>query len=114
MFEFTFDWAQAISLMLGVILPIIVGLVTTRVTKSGVKAVLLALLSILTSLLTEILNAMNEGKTFDLGVFMLTAIGTFVIAVATHYGLWKPTTVSEKAQNVLVTAKDEDGTHRII
>lgn len=113
MFAFTIDWAQAISLMIGVILPILVGLVTTRVTASGTKAVLLAILSIVTSMLTEILEAINTGTVFDFGVFLITAIGTFVIAVATHYGLWKPTTVSEKAQNVLVTSKGDDGVHQV-
>lgn len=111
---FTLDPALVIGLLVSTVLPLLVGLVTTRVTASGVKAVLLAALALLTSLLTELGVAVTNGETYDIGQGLLLAIPTFLIAVGMHYGLWKPTTASAKAQNVLVTAKGTDGTHRAV
>ena len=103
MFAFTLDPAAVIQLVLTVLLPIAVGLVTTRTTSSSVKAWLLAAFSVVSSILTEMALAINSAATFDLGVALLAAIPTFAIAVATYYGLWKPTGIGEKAQDVETT-----------
>lgn len=100
MVTFDIELVQVLGLVAGVILPVLVGLVTTRTTHSGVKAALLAGLAVLTNILTELVEALNTGSPYDLGSALLLGLGTFVIAVATHYGLWKPTSVSEKAQAV--------------
>lgn len=100
---FTLDPAQVVQLILTVILPIAVGLVTTRTTSSAVKAWLLAGLSLVTSVLTELAHAIATTAVFDLGVALLAAIPTFAIAVATYYGLWKPTGIAVKAQDVEAT-----------
>jgi hypothetical protein len=110
--EFTLPWPLILGMVVSTILPILVGLVTTRVTNSGLKAVLLAALSAVTGLGTELLAAINSGTTYDLGNGLIFALTSFAIAVSLHYGLWKPTTVSAKAQNVLVTAKGDDGVYR--
>jgi hypothetical protein len=110
--EFTLPWPLILGMVVSTILPILVGLVTTRVTNGGLKAVLLAALSAVTGLGTELLAALNSGTTYDLGNGLIFALTSFAIAVSLHYGLWKPTTVSEKAQNVLVTSKGTDGTYR--
>lgn len=86
---------QILGLLVGVILPLLVGLVTTRVTSPGIKAVLLALLSALTGFLTEVLS-----DTFDLKTALITWLGAFLVAVGVHYGLWKPTGVSIKLQQI--------------
>jgi hypothetical protein len=96
--------ALVLGLLVSTVLPIIVGLVTTRVTHSGVKAVLLAVLAAVTGLLTELLAAVNAGTAYDLGTGLVLALTAFLIAVAMHYGLWKPTTVSAKAQDMMVTS----------
>ena len=103
MFAFTLDPAAVIQLLLAVILPVIVGLVTTRTTNSSTKAWLLASLALVTSLLTGWGDAVAHHAVFDLGVALLGAIPTFVISVATHFGLWKPTGVAEAAQEVRST-----------
>jgi predicted membrane channel-forming protein YqfA (hemolysin III family) len=94
------DHVQIASLLVGVFLPILVGLVTTKVTSSSVKSLLLLALSAVTGFLTEMINNAN----FIWQDALLTTMVTFVIAVATHYGLWRPTGVSEKAINTLRTA----------
>lgn len=101
---FTLDGAAVIQLLVATILPILVGLVTTRVTSSGRKAWLLALLALVTSVLIGWGNAINTNEVFDIGASLIAAIPTFAIAVATHYGLWKPTGIAGTAQDTLVTS----------
>jgi hypothetical protein len=101
--EFNLPPALLIGLLVSTVLPVLVGLVTTRVTSPGVKAVLLAALAAVTGLGTELLASINAGTTYDLGSGLVLAVTSFVVAVALHYGIWKPTTVSAKAQDVLVT-----------
>lgn len=109
--EFNLPPALIIGLLVSTILPILVGLVTTRVTSSGVKAVILAALAAVTGVLTELLASINAGTTYDLGNGIVLALTSFLVGVAMHYGLWKPTTISAKAQNVLVVPKRDDGSH---
>lgn len=97
---FTLDPAAVVQLVVAFILPVIVGLVTTRVTSAAAKAWLLAALALVTSLLVELGRSIAAGSTFDIGIVLIAALPTFVISVATHYGLWKPTGVSEAAQSV--------------
>ena len=118
---FTLPGVQLLQLLLGAVLPLVVGLVTTRVTRSGLKAVLLAALSVVTSILTELVAALQTGEAYDLGMALLLGFGTFLVAVATHYGLLKPTGASEAAQKVLRTAPEkttvvvhEDGSIRYV
>lgn len=100
MIEFNVDIAQVIGLLIGVVLPVLVGLVTTKTQNSSVKAVLLAALSFASNLLSEFLASLNSGTVYDLGAALVAGLGTFVVAVALHYGLWRPTGVSDSVQAV--------------
>lgn len=104
MIEFDVPLVPVLQLVLGVLLPVLVGLVTTRATSSGAKAVLLAALSVVTSLLTELVGALQAGTVYNLGFALVLGLGTFIVAVATHYGLLKPTGVSSAAQGTFRTA----------
>ncbi|WP_051797278.1 hypothetical protein [Catenuloplanes japonicus] len=98
---------QILSLVVGIILPILVGVVTSKSTSPGVKAVLLALLSAVSGFLTEYLVALNTAQVFGWGTVGLTWLGTFMVAVAMHFGLWSPTGVAGFVQaNVGVTGRD--------
>lgn len=105
--------ALIIGALVSTVLPLLVGLVTTRVTNSGWKALLLAVLTAVTGLLTELLASVNAGVPYDLGNGIVLWLGSFLVAVGLHYGLWKPTSVTAKAQDVLVTSKGADGTYRV-
>ena len=98
--EFGVDLALVIQLLISTVLPIIVALVTKWDTSRPTRALLLALLAAISSGLTELLHTIATDATFDLGVWLVAAIGSFVVAVATHYGLWKPTTVTARALSV--------------
>lgn len=93
------DLNMLVSMAIGTVLPIIVGLVTTRVTNAGAKAVLLALLAAVAGFGTEYVG---DPAHFIWTTALLNWLNTFMIAVATHYGLWKPTGVASKAQDSLV------------
>lgn len=81
-----------LSLIVGVVLPILVGVVTKELASGGLKATLLALFSGVAGLVNGAINA-------D-GVFtresLYAAATTWVIAVATYYGYWKPTGAAQK------------------
>lgn len=113
MIAFDIPLIAVLQLVLGVVLPVLVGLVTTTATSAGAKAVLLALLSVVTSLLTELIGALQEGTVYNLGLALVLGLGTFIVAVSTHYGLLKPTGISAAAQDTLRTIPDGSGEHRL-
>jgi hypothetical protein len=95
------DKAYWIGLAVSVVLPVLVGLVTTRITRPGVKAVLLLALSGLNGFLVE---AAAPGPDYDVQNAVILTLVAFGTGVLSHFGLWKPTGVSGKAQDSLVTA----------
>ena len=105
----TFDVPLWLVLQLvgATILPLLVGLVTKRETDPGRKAIYLAALSVLISLLAEVVSALQTGVTYNLGTALLAALASFLIAVGTHYGLWKPTGTAGALQDV----GTKDGRH---
>ena len=104
MIAFDVPLLPVLQLVLGVLLPVLVGLVTTRATSAGRKAVLLAALSVATSLLTELIGALQASTVYNLGMALVLGLGTFIVAVSTHYGLLKPTGVSGAVQDSLHAA----------
>ncbi len=98
------DTAYWLGLLVSVVLPVLVGLVTTRVTSAGTKAVLLLALSTLNGFLVEFAN---PGPGYDVGTAAVLALVAFATGTLAHFGLWKPTGVSGKAQDSLVTARPE-------
>lgn len=84
-----------IAPIVGVFLPILVGIVTKQVAHSGIKASLLAGLSAISGVL---ISAQEAGGLVAKEV-IVAAFLTWVVAVATHYGFWKPTDVTGSVQN---------------
>ncbi|MFI8942773.1 hypothetical protein [Streptomyces syringium] len=96
------DKAYWLGLAISVALPVLVGLVTTRVTHAGAKATLLLALTAVNGFLVELSTA---GDGYSIGSAIILWGISFATAVLTHFGLWKPTGVSGKAQDSLVTPK---------
>ncbi|MFD8075796.1 hypothetical protein ACFV3E_24465 [Streptomyces sp. NPDC059718] len=90
------DTAYALALIANFVLPVLVGLVTTRVVSAGTKAVLLLALSAVSGFVTELANS-GPGYSVTTGI-VLTVVA-FIQGVAAHFGLWKPTGISGKAQD---------------
>lgn len=94
-----------IQLLIAVLLPALVGLVTTRLTHPGAKAGILALLSVISAGLTELGGALATDTPFDVGVWIVGAVGTVVAAISIHYGLMKPTGAADAVADSGVTPK---------
>ncbi|MFJ6238902.1 hypothetical protein ACIQH0_33025 [Streptomyces griseus] len=90
------DTAYWLGIAISVVLPVLVGLVTTRVTKPGTKAVLLLALTALNGFLVELAN---PGDDYQLGSAVVLWAVSFATGVLMHFGLWKPTGLSGKAQD---------------
>lgn len=86
----TLSPSQWLNVAINVVLPIVVALVTNRLAPGGLKAVILIFLSALSGYLVSILAAWDAGVPPDLSQATFTAVIGFVVAVATHFGVWKP------------------------
>lgn len=89
------DLAYWLGLLVTVVLPVLVGLVTTKVTSAAVKSVLLLALSALNGFLVE---AAHPGPGYNLGTAAVLTLVSFGTAVALHFGLYKPSGISARAQ----------------
>ena len=90
----TISGAQWLNLAVNVLLPIVVALVTSRAASGSVKAVTLLALSAVSGLLTSWLAAAEAGAPFDISQAGFTVVTGFVVAVAAHFGAWKPAGVT--------------------
>lgn len=95
--NFDVSLLQVLTLLVNVLLPILVGLVTTRVTYASTQAILLAGLTALTGFCSEWIEAVNSVEPIQFTSVFFTWFTGFAIAVATHFGLWKPTGVTSRA-----------------
>lgn len=94
----TLDTAYWLGLLISVVLPVLVGLVTTRVTSSATKAVLLLALTAANGFLVELAGPHGDG--YSVGSAVLLWVISFATGVLSHFGVWKPTGVSGKAQEL--------------
>jgi hypothetical protein len=85
-------------LALAIIMPLIVGLVTKQSTAAYWKSALLLALSLLNGVLTEWAAAYDS---FDWRRALAGAAFAWVIALAGHFGVWKPTGATDAAQDSL-------------
>lgn len=86
------DTAYWLGLVITFVLPLLVGVVTTHVTNSSVQAVLLLLFTAVNGFLVEYTAPHPDG--YSIGSAVVFSLVGFVMAVASHFGLWKPTGVS--------------------
>jgi len=86
--------AQVLGLVVGIVLPVLTGYVTKASWGGGVRAVLLAFLAAASGFGAELLDAVAREVSYDWKGGLLTALGAWVVAVATHFGYWKPTGAS--------------------
>lgn len=92
--------AQVISLSVGTVLPLLTALVTRYTANPSVRAIVLLVLSAATSVLSEFGQALATNQSFDIGSTLISVLGTFVVGVGVHYGLWQATGVSDKLKSI--------------
>lgn len=98
MTQFTLNLVGVLALLVQVVLPVLVGLVTNMRTHPGAKALLLLAFTAVTQFLTLWYQAAHDVLHFDWKFVLWNVVIGFVLSVAAHFGVWKPTTVSAKAQ----------------
>jgi hypothetical protein len=98
---------QVLTLAVSTLLPILVGLVTKASWGGGVRAVVLAALSAVAGVGSSALDAANADAAWDWKMAVITAINAWLIAVASHFGLWKATGVSTWAKNTMIKDKSK-------
>lgn len=89
--------ASLVILAISALAPIVVGLITKSSTPSGIKAAALAGIAIAIGVGNGFLNT-PAGTVWEWKTAVIGAGVAWVLAVATHYGLYKPTGVTAKIQ----------------
>jgi hypothetical protein len=105
----TITLAQLISLVVGTLLPILVALITDRAASGAVKAITLLALSAVASFLSAWLVAINTAADFDFSQAAFGVLTTFIVAVAVHFGFWKPVGASGSESVVAKVGLDSTG-----
>lgn len=108
MIVFDISGWQLLQLVVTVLLPLVVGLVNAKEADPARKALWLAGLSILTGLGTELLDAVNAGDPYNLGTALVSGVFSFLLAVGTYYGFWRPTRIADT-----VAAHGYQGKHEL-
>lgn len=96
------DTATIIGLIIQVLLPLLVGLVTKLSTHPGLKSLLLLVFTAANSYFVEWAGLLNTHTKFDWRGYLITVVINFVISVAVHYGLLKPSGATNVVQMSLV------------
>lgn len=99
--QYALNTASLVALLITFVLPLVVGLVTKSSTAASTKAILLLALTALTNVLTQFAGAAEDAG-FPWGTTLVTAAVGFAMAVAVHFGLWKPTGATITVQAALV------------
>ena len=99
-----------VALALQFLLPLVVGLLTKQSWRPGLKAVLLLALTAVTQFLVQLQDFLSgpDGSRFDWQSVAYAVLIGFVVSVATHFGLWKPTGAAATAQMSLVNDGHSD------
>lgn len=100
---------QLVTLIVGVLLPILVAAVTKYEASPKARSLLLLVLSAVTGVLNSWLSTPNG---FDWQQAIWGAVTTFIIGVATLFGLWKPTGVNDAAKKSFVGGPKRDASGR--
>lgn len=100
--NFTLSVGGILAIVVQFGLPLVVGFVTKQSWSSGMKTWLLLFLSAVTQFLTTWAEAAAAGTHFSWTTALWSALVGFVLAVAAHYGIWKPTGATDAAQRALV------------
>lgn len=95
--EFYTGWATLLWVLVTVLMPLVVGLVTRPSTPAKVQAVLLIVLAAVNGFLSE---ALEKGSAYNWTDGTLQFVVSLVIAIAIHYGVWKPTLITRRVLDI--------------
>lgn len=96
-YAFAPNWGGLASLVLTVLLPIAVGVIARPSLPAAAKAMLLLGLAVVKTFVEAYISAQAAGVEFHPIPVLMNVSINFGVACAFHFGLWKPTGVSETA-----------------
>lgn len=96
-------WA-ALNVALQFVLPAVVALVTTKLTGRRFQFLLLLGLTLVTTVGTQAFDAHAAGAPLNLVQIIVTAVINFAISLLSHYGVWKPSNLSDLLLAMFVKA----------
>lgn len=109
-YTFTPTGAGIFSLILTILLPLVVAVITTRVTHPGVKFMLLLFVVGIKTTIEAVVANNSDYINFAWVPFLMNLIINMGIAIAAHFGVWKPTGAAASIQdNVGVKARIIEG-----
>lgn len=89
---------QTVQIIIGILLPLLVGAVTKLNASKAVKSFVLLVLSLIGGTISQAIGA--DGSAFFSQDMLIGVAATWVVAIATYYGFWKPSgtapAISEK------------------
>jgi hypothetical protein len=100
-------WAS-LSVLIQFVLPLLVGAVTSKMTGRKEQSLLLGVLTLIATVATQALSAHALGVPLNLLQVLIVAIVNFIVSTGAHYGLWKPTGLTELLLSMFVTVKPSD------
>jgi hypothetical protein len=91
MYNYHMSTLGLLAILVQVILPIVVAVVTRSTASAGTKAITLLALTGVTQFVSAWIDNFDK---FDWKDVLLNVLVGFLISVATHFGLWKPSGVT--------------------
>lgn len=88
--------------LIGIVIPILVALVTKASASSGMKAVINALMSAVAGALAVVVQ--QHGDVWNLNTLGASIGWTWVVSIATYYGLLKPAGIAPAVARVTARA----------
>jgi hypothetical protein len=93
-----------LQVVIAVVLPAVVGLVTTRLTDPKWKSLLLLTLTAVSSVAQELAVAVQRHTEFRVFDVLMVAGASYVLSIAVHTGIMKPTGLAGKLADAGVAA----------
>lgn len=84
----------------GVFIPLLTGLITQKLASGALKSICTAVLTVIAGVVA---TAMSHDGQIPLESSVMNVLISFVTAISTYYGFWKPSTIADKVQNIAPT-----------
>lgn len=98
------DGQLALQMFIAIGLPALVGLVTTRLTPGWGKSSLLVILTLCSTVAAELAKALDTGMPFHVMQVLMVSAGSYILSMAVHSGIMKPTKLADKLADVGIRA----------
>lgn len=101
------DGQLALQMFIAVGLPALVGLVTTRLTPGWGKSSMLVILTLVSTAAAELAKALDTGEPFHVLQVLMVSAGSYILSMAVHMGIMKPTKLADRLADLGVRADPE-------